>query len=227
MMHPSSDEFMTAAFDGTVRLWDVRCADTVAQIRADHMPVTHICSSYDTEGVVFAVYTDDHLIRMYDARNYKEGPFAKFSLYDKTILDKIEPYFAHIQAPNVNVSKLHATALTFSPDGNQLLVTTNRGVFLHLDAFEGHLLQLFHAHAHSPTNNQVQLGATYSPDGVYVCTGSDDGKIIVYRANDGMLIHAMSRGHEGAVTDLQWNPQRQLLGSIGGKSTVLWTPGSL
>ncbi|TMW60680.1 hypothetical protein Poli38472_000722 [Pythium oligandrum] len=226
MMHPTADEFLTASLDGTIRLWDVRCADTVALIRTDHMPVNRVCAAYDQEGVVFGVYTDDHLIRMYDARNYQEGPFAKFSLYDNSILRVLEPHLAQLQAENLNIKKLHAVDIKFSPDGNQLLVTTNRGVFLHLDAFEGHLLHMFHQHASSQTAS-IKLGAAYTPDGMYVTTGSEDGHVFVYRAATGELVHKLPRGHQGDVTDLQWNPQRHLLGSVGGNSTVLWTPGAI
>jgi WD40 repeat protein len=35
MMHPASDEFMSASLDGTIRLWDIRSPDTVVT------PLTH------------------------------------------------------------------------------------------------------------------------------------------------------------------------------------------
>ncbi|DBA03287.1 TPA: hypothetical protein N0F65_011646 [Lagenidium giganteum] len=226
MMHPTDDRFMSAALDGTIRLWDVRCADTTALIRTDHMPVTNVCASYDQEGVVFAVYTDDYLVRMYDARNYQEGPFAKFSLYDTSILSVVEPYLAQIRAPNLNARKMHALDLNFSPDGNQLLVTTNRGVFLQLDAFEGNLLHMLNKNA-APQRPDVRLGASYTADGAYVATGSDDGTIVVYRAATGEHMHTFPRSHHGPVVDVKWNPQRHLMGSVGGNSAVLWTPGAV
>lgn len=175
---------------------------------------------------MFGVYTDDHLIRMYDARNYQDGPFAKFSLYDNSILSVLDPYLARLQAPNANAKKLHAHDIKFSPDGNQLLVATNRGVFLHLDAFEGQLLHMFTNHE-ANQRGDVKLGTAYSADGAYVTTGSEDGRIFVYRASNGEHVHTLPRGHQGAVVDLQWNPQRHLLGSIGSNSTVFWTAGNL
>jgi COMPASS component SWD2 len=198
-----------------------------------HQSATSVCGAYDQEGVVFGVYTDDHLIRMYDARNYQDGPFAKFSLYDTSILSVLDPHLARRQVPNLNAMKLHALDIKFSPDGNQLLVATNRSVFLHLDAFEGHLLHMFTNHeAATPTVNQPQggstrLGSAYSADGAYVTTGSDDGQLFVYRASNGEHVHTLPRGHQGPVLDLQWNPQRHLLGSVGGNSTVFWTAGNM
>ena len=195
-------------------------------IRVGHQPAASVCGAYDQEGVVFGVYTDDHLIRMYDARNYQDGPFAKFSLYDNSILSVLDPYLARLQAPNANAKKLHAHDIKFSPDGNQLLVATNRGVFLHLDAFEGQLLHMFTNHE-ANQRGDVKLGTAYSADGAYVTTGSEDGRIFVYRASNGEHVHTLPRGHQGAVVDLQWNPQRHLLGSIGSNSTVFWTAGNL
>ncbi|CAI5712067.1 unnamed protein product [Hyaloperonospora brassicae] len=224
MLHPTADQFLSAGLDGTIRLWDIRSSDTSAIIRTAHLPVSHVCAAYDQEGVVFGVYTDDHLIRMYDARNYQEGPFAKFSLYDASILAAVEPFLAQSQAPNLNAKKIHALDLKFSPDGNQLLVATNRGVFLHLDAFEGKLLHLFKEHglAQSQRDDPV-LGCCYSTDGAYVVTGAEDGQVFFYESSTGQLVHTLPQGHNGPVVDLQWNPKRHLLASAGGNSTVLWS----
>lgn len=189
------------------------------------MPVSHICSAYDQEGVVFGVYSDDHLIRMYDARNYQEGPFAKFSLYDASIVAALQPFLARAQAPNLDAKRLHATEIKFSPDGNNLLVATNRGPFLQLDAFDGHLVHMFTEHVGPQHHVELKLGSAYSPDGAYVTTGSEDGRIFMYRAASGELVHALPRGHAGPVVDLQWNPQRHLLASAGANSTVFWTAG--
>ncbi len=211
-------------------------------IRCDHSPVSQICAAYDQEGVVFGVYTDDFMIRMYDARNYQEGPFAKFSLYENSITSVLDPLLVSMQLPNLNVKKLHATDLKFSPDGNQLLVATNRGVFLHLDAFEGNLQHILYQHMLFPSSSSssqqqqqqrekqkkptegLRLGACYTADGAFVATGSDDGRIHFYKSSTGQVVHTSPRGHATSVVDLQFNPQRHLLASVGGNSTVLWTP---
>lgn len=224
MMHPTADQFISAGLDGTIRLWDIRNSDTSAIIRTDRVPASHVCAAYDQEGVVFGVYTEDHLIRMYDARNYQEGPFAKFSLYDPSVVAALESFLAHIQEPNLGVKKLHALDLKFSPDGNQLLVTSNRGVFLHLDAFEGKLLHLFKEHRMVKSQRgDLQLGCCYSADGAYVLTGAEDGRVFFYKSATGQHVHTLPPGHNGPVLDLQWNPKRHLVASAGGNSTVLWS----
>uniref|UniRef100_M4BIE4 Uncharacterized protein n=1 Tax=Hyaloperonospora arabidopsidis (strain Emoy2) TaxID=559515 RepID=M4BIE4_HYAAE len=228
MMHPTADQFISAGLDGTIRLWDIRNSDTSAIIRTDHLPVSHVCAAYDQEGVVFGVYTDDHLIRMYDARNYQEGPFAKFSLYDASILAVVEPFLAQSQLPDLNSTKMHALDLKFSPDGNQLLVATNRGVFLHLDAFEGKLLHLFKEHGLTQKErDDPLLGCCYSTDGAYVVTGAEDGRMFLYKSSTGELVHVFPQGHNGPIVDLQWNPKRHLLASAGGNSTVLWSASGI
>ena len=177
---------------------------------------------------MFGVYTDDHLIRMYDARNYQEGPFAKFSLYDASILAVVEPFLAQSQLPDLNSTKMHALDLKFSPDGNQLLVATNRGVFLHLDAFEGKLLHLFKEHGLTQKErDDPLLGCCYSTDGAYVVTGAEDGRMFLYKSSTGELVHAFPQGHNGPIVDLQWNPKRHLLASAGGNSTVLWSASGI
>ncbi|RHZ39847.1 hypothetical protein DYB26_014905, partial [Aphanomyces astaci] len=84
---------------------------------------TAISAAYDSDGLVFGVYTGDSLVRMYDARNYNDGRFLSFV---DTIIDVV--LFLH------------------HPDQQHILLNTNAGLLVQLDAFEGKLVRSIVVH---------------------------------------------------------------------------------
>ncbi|KDO25382.1 hypothetical protein SPRG_09323 [Saprolegnia parasitica CBS 223.65] len=215
MMHPTADEFLTASMDGTFRIWDIRSPDARGELKCGDAGRT-ISAAYDTDGLVFGVYTGDGIVRMYDARNFTDGPFAKFPLTDDSIAVVLRPL---LQQRKFN-GKLDVLSLTFSPDQQHLLLSTNAGVLIQLDAFEGKLKRIFASHSNL---SGTKLGVGYSPDGKFIACGADDGSICIYDAHSGAVTVPALQGHVGPVFDLQWNPQRHLLGSVHA-NTLFWLP---
>ncbi|KAF0700430.1 Aste57867_9055 [Aphanomyces stellatus] len=216
MMHPTADEFLTASLDGSFRLWDLRSPDATGHLACgENKPI--ISAAYDSDGLVFGVYSGDSLVRMYDARNFTEGPFAKFSLHEESISSALRPL---LQSRQFKGSSVDVHAIQFSPDQQHILLNTTAGVLIQLDAFEGKLTRLFASHSNL---SGMKLGAVYSPDGGYIAAGGDDGNICMYNANTGAVVSGAMKGHLGPVFDLQWNPQRHMLGSVHA-NTLLWIP---
>ena len=75
-MSPMSDAFLSAAEDRTCRLWDLRTPVCSGVMRACDAPVV----AWDHQGLVFAVVTDDGVLKMFDAKQYEQGPFITFTL---------------------------------------------------------------------------------------------------------------------------------------------------
>ncbi|OQR81900.1 hypothetical protein THRCLA_11303 [Thraustotheca clavata] len=215
MMHPTADEFLTTSLDGTFRIWDIRSPESRGELKCGEAGRT-LCAAYDTDGLVFGVYTGDGIVRMYDARNFTDGPFAKFPLNDETITVALRPILQQRKFSG----KLDVLSLNFSPDQQHLLLSTNAGLLIQLDAFEGKLKRIFASH---PNANGTKLGVSYSPDGKFIACGADDGSICMYDANSGAMVGTPLKGHVGQVFDLQWNPQRHLLGSVHA-NTLFWQP---
>ncbi|ETV68313.1 hypothetical protein, variant 1 [Aphanomyces astaci] len=215
MMHPTADEFLTASMDSTFRMWDIRVKTATGLLNCGENN-TAISAAYDSDGLVFGVYTGDSLVRMYDARNYNDGPFAKFSLHEESIELALRPLLQSRQFK----AKLDVHAIQFSPDQQHILLNTNAGLLVQLDAFEGKLTRIFASHSNSTGK---KLGASYSPDGAYIACGADDGSMTIYNANTGAVTAAAKPGHIGPVMDVQWNPQRHLIASVHA-NTIFWMP---
>ncbi|CAK4079082.1 unnamed protein product [Aphanomyces euteiches] len=216
MMHPTADEFLSASEDGTFRMWDIRCAEATGLLDCGPSKPA-LSAAYDSDGLVFGVYTGDNLVRMYDARNFNDGPFAKFSLDEESISSALRPL---LQSRQYKGGRVDVHAIQFSPDQQHILLNTSSGVLIQLDAFEGRLTRLFASHS-NPSG--MKLGAAYSPDGAYIAAGADDGTVCMYNANTGAVTVPAMKGHIGPVFDVQWNPQRHLLASVHA-NTILWMP---
>ncbi|ETV92348.1 hypothetical protein H310_13389 [Aphanomyces invadans] len=216
-MHPTADEFLTASMDTTVRMWDIRCQSATGLLNCGDAS-TAVCAAYDSDGLVFGVYTGDSLVRMYDARNFNDGPFAKFSLQDDSISSALRPL---LQSRGFK-AKLDVHAIQFSADQQHILLNTTAGVLVQLDAFEGKLTRIFASHS-NPAGKK--LGASYSPDGTYIACGAEDGSLTIYNANTGAVTSPAKSAHIGPVVDVQWNPQRHLIGSVHA-NTIFWLPAS-
>ena len=59
-----------------MRLWDLRTPQCQGLLQAPGLPtVTH-----DEQGLVFCVGAESGVVKLYDARNYGQGPFAAFTV---------------------------------------------------------------------------------------------------------------------------------------------------
>lgn len=75
-MSPKSDNFLSAAEDKQVRLWDLRQPHCQAMLQTPGLPTV----AYDEQGLVFCVGAESGVVKLYDARNYGQGPFAAFTV---------------------------------------------------------------------------------------------------------------------------------------------------
>jgi COMPASS component SWD2 len=153
-MSSSSDSFLTAT-DSAVMLWDLRSPSAVARLSSGLngglARVANPRACYDPQGQVFALTCNDRNLRLYDARNYQQGPFASFEIVDS-------------YRPDVVWS-----SIAFSPDGSEVLIASrNGGLACVVDSFEGNVTAVLQ----SPL-----CSAAYLADNSGILMGCPDGSI--------------------------------------------------
>ena len=93
--------------------------------------------------------------------------------------------------------------IELSSDGKDLLISTRQDVHYLVDGFSGALKRVFKGHVNTA---QVDLQATFSPDSMFVFSGSQDGTIHVWNRDTGVHVAAYE-GHKTALTCLRFNPK--------------------
>ncbi|KFD58294.1 hypothetical protein M514_01057 [Trichuris suis] len=203
---PNGDYFLSSGKDRLTYLWESRFKIPQTVISLDDR--THV--AIDNEAKVFATASNDSEIRLYDIRNYRRGPVA---LYD-TKQEFLE--------------RSRWTGVDFSPDKSYLMVTTDSGYIILLDTSTGKLRRLLTGFVHK---EGVNTGACFSPDGKYVFSGSEDGKVYVWDLNRVLKFErtldfepiVLNGRHRHPCRCLVFNPTYMLLVS-SCKVTNFWAP---
>lgn len=228
-MCPSNDVFVSCSLDGKLAVWDLGSSKgAVATLDVGGaMPR----AAYSPDGLVLAVSSAD-VIRLYDSRNYRNGPFTTFRLsFEDAKLEEAHPDLV----PRLSSSTTLWTGLVFSPDGERLLLRTDAGVHLVYDAFDFGLIDVLYDASALRDENAFDdedappldvCNAVFSPDGSHVLAGTADSLIRVWRLNTTTTSagrpHVL-KGHACPVFHLAYSPKFDVLASACA-STCLWLP---
>jgi COMPASS component SWD2 len=203
-MSPIDDAFISGSLDGTVRLWNLRSERCQAVLR---IPTSHgkglACTAFDPTGVVFVATTGDD-IRLFDVRQYDKGPFTSFK-------------------PELSSDLWRPTSIEFSSDGQHMLVATDQGLLLRLDAYDGRTVNAYRGHDTAGGGyavSSVPFTPCFSPDCNFVLSGSNNGNIFVWDASSGREVCQWT-GHVGPVHSVRWNPTSAMVAS-GCSNTAMW-----
>ncbi|KAK1410476.1 hypothetical protein QVD17_37013 [Tagetes erecta] len=188
-----TEHFISGSLDRTVLLWDQRADKCQGLLRVQGRPAT----AYDDQGLVFAVAFGG-LIRMFDSRYYEKGPFEIFS---------------------VGGDVSDANVVKFSNDGRLMLLTTKDGRVHVLDSFRGTLLGTYNV---KPVSSHSTLEASFSPEGMFVISGSGDGSVYAWSIRSGKEVASwLSTENEPPV--IKWAPG-SLMFVTGSSELSFWIP---
>lgn len=152
--------------------------------------------SYDDQGLVFAIAFGGY-IRMLDARMYEKGPFEIFS---------------------VGGDVSDANVVKFSNDGRLMLLTTMDGHIHVLDSFRGTHLSTYNV---KPVPSNCTLEASFSPEGMFVISGSGDGRAYAWSVRSGKEVASWMMSSEPSVINWNW------MNTDTEPPVIKWAPGSL
>lgn len=203
-MNPSDDTFLSVSQDQTIRLWNLNQEKALGRVQIQG-PST---ASYDPEGLIFAIAQNSEYIKLYDSRLYDKGPFNTIHLVKSR--------------PNINW-----TSLKFSPNGKQILITTDTEELYINDAFSGLPLKSLTFKSAVTTDQPIEhpCEATYSPDSQYILCGSQDGCIHVWSATKYTKVATLrpERASPEAVQCVRFNPKFMLIASACSRMSF-WIP---
>src|SRR4051794_1200223 len=84
----------------------------------------------------------------------------------------------------VNYPPVEWTGMKISNDGKYILLATNINMIFLIDAFSGELKQTYSSFVN---NNKSVLEASFSPDGQFVLSGDEDGKVHIWETLSGLF----------------------------------------
>lgn len=210
---PLTDAFISASAE-SVRMWDLRTPTcqglmTLTTMTAAAGSVTSpplLC--VDPKSLVFGVALDSRSIRLYDMRAYQHGPFATFSFGG---------------GGSVAMTRRWCD-VQFSPEGGDLLVSTDDTFLLLVDSFDGSLKERYDGNIN---DERLSLRGTFSPDGRFVLCGAADGTISVWervqkRTHRGVLCSL--EGQADAIDIVRFNPRYSEVVSAAGGQLAMWIP---
>lgn len=214
-MSPIDDQFISAASDNTIRVWDLRSnpASCIAQIDT----ASQCTLAYEPSGIIFGALCSPNIVKLFDARSL-EQPFASFGI-----------------APFENSSSsMDWSNLQFSPDGTKILACSRSSYSVVLDSFNGtHVAQI----TGYPNKHRSIIEGSFSNDGKYVVIGSEKGSVYCYESEcttkvDDQVESAHSirpakeiaewkGAHSNICRIVRWNPKKVQVASSCSR-LALW-----
>lgn len=206
-MSPADDTFLSGSLDQTIRLWDLKQEKYTGALEFKDSTGRPI-ASYDPEGLIIAVGINNEVLKFFDVRHTEKGPFST------------------IRIPNRTPDFLSWHSLKFSPDGKQMLITTNCEELYVLDAFSGELKNKLAFGPPVTKPNESPCEASYTPDSQFILSGAEDGSINVWSATKGTSVCVLRPPPACAepVQCVKFNPKYMMIGSASSKMTF-WIPG--
>lgn len=230
---PDGTRILTSSDDNTARLWDAS-GSLLSVLEGHSGPVRRAVFSPDGSRIVTS--STEPMVRVWDDTGeflmalqadqfsaYLEAARpAGFSPDGKIIFTGGSDATARLwdstgnQIRSLNVPEGFVFSVTFSPDGNRILVATYGNVGSTLWNGNGERVNLLQGHSIQPV-----LSASFSPDGNHLITASLDNTPQLWDS-DGNLLTTLS-GHSGAVNDAVFSPDGSLILTASDDRTArLW-----
>lgn len=144
------------------------------------------------------------LIHLYDARNYGTGAFSEMTVKNASLLQAIQQKVSQ-PFTSTDLNTANWKKMRFNKSGKQILITTDSGLVMMIDGYEGTVTHVFFSEGENGPSTQ-SVAACFSSDDKMVLIGNEDGTISCYDADNGILVKKLE-GHVGPVGCIASNPK--------------------
>mmetsp|Transcript_29452 Transcript_29452/g.59747 ORF Transcript_29452/g.59747 Transcript_29452/m.59747 type:complete len:355 (+) Transcript_29452:411-1475(+) len=224
-MSPVDDTFLTSSADKTVKLWTLEKAGCVAELHLPPMAESKPYACFDGTGLVFGVAvslgerSDEHAIHLYDARNYKGGPFSEMKVSQSSVEAAIQGKGI---APDVasTLSKGKWNSMSFNKSGDQILIGAETGLGIVLNGYEGTVDSVLLSEGAASLSDAAAFTGCFTPEDRTILGGNQDGTITCWDAKSGAVTSKLER-HTGRVNCIAANPKNAQIASAD-TNTALW-----
>jgi WD40 repeat protein len=223
---PDGLRLVTASYDKTARMWDVRTGQPLLELKGE----SRVVFSHDSTRLASASYDT---VRLLDARTGQ--PLLEFKGHTDSVTSAaFSPDGTQLAtASHDGTARLWnartgqpllelqghtgwVTGVAFSPDGTRLATASNDKTARVWNAHTGQLLLELRGHTDSVTS------AAFSTDGTRLATASCDRTVRVWDARTGQQLRQL-QGHTGWVTGVAFSPDGTRLATASYDRTArLW-----
>jgi WD40 repeat protein len=110
--------------------------------------------------------------------------------------------------------------MRFNKSGKQILITTDKGLVLMVDGYDGRLTHAFLSKGADDSPGTEPAAACFTSDDNFLLIGNENGTIDCYDSTTGELRRKLE-GHVGRVGCIEFNPKYQQFAS-SCTNTALW-----
>jgi len=227
-LNPAVAEIITIDTDGRVYRWDTTTGEplNVEEQVGDITEPAAVITGFASDGGRFAIqYMSDNVLSTWEYPDvvpiadrddiafgivdYDNGLFGLKSSGASTSLRIIKS--DQDLEVTVEVANEFIEPIVFSPDGSQLIVTTDADVNVVLDTETGETLYTYPISAYGLSD--------YSPDGSLIADMTEDGSLNLFKAENGELITTLP-GHNGLGIEVRFNPEGTALVTLAEDNTA-------
>lgn len=203
----------SAADDGTIVIWDVDTSQPLRRLEGHKGTIHRIAWNADGSQLVSA--GRDGTVKMW-------SPDADKPLYSLSLRDSA----AGLGVPDV----------TFRPDGKQFAAIYRLRDIRIFDAATGNVIKTLETPADARGGAEPAFGFSpystgglrrlaWSPNGAWIATGWNDGRVQLWDVATGAASGEARRTYGGEVSDMAWRPDSQRLVYVAG-NVRLWDIGA-
>lgn len=229
----SSDnsQLCSCSMDKTVMVFDVATGKSLRKYRGHAGTVN--CVRYNEDSSLVISGSIDCSVKLWDQKSRKMEPVqvldeAKDSVTCLQVSDHeilTGSADGRIRRYDIRQGKLYAdmigkpvSSVTFTRDGQCVLVSTLDGSLKLMDKDSGEMLNEYTGHK----NNDYRIDSCLNSKDTHILSGSEDGQVYIWDLIEAKLVHKLKHKDQKVVHSLSYHPADTCLLTTAGDKMFIW-----